>query len=70
MTCARKIGPYDCCSVVQGDCLELIDLLTNIAQILDVVKQEWGTENCWSEWDEEQRLGIIRVLRNYHGGTE
>lgn len=24
MTCNRKIGPYDCCSVVQGDCLELM----------------------------------------------
>lgn len=24
MTCGRKIGPYDCCSVVCGDCLELM----------------------------------------------
>lgn len=24
MTCNLKIGPYDCCSVVQGDCLELM----------------------------------------------
>lgn len=24
MTCTRKIGPFDCCSVVQGDCLELM----------------------------------------------
>lgn len=27
MTCARKIGPFDCCSVVQGDCLELMKQL-------------------------------------------
>lgn len=27
MTCDRKIGPFDCCSVVQGDCLELMKLL-------------------------------------------
>jgi DNA modification methylase len=24
MACDREIGPYDCCSVVQGDCLELM----------------------------------------------
>lgn len=24
MNCDRKIGPYPCCSVVQGDCLELM----------------------------------------------
>jgi DNA modification methylase len=27
MTCGRKIGPYDCCSVVEGDCLELMKAL-------------------------------------------
>jgi len=27
MTCERKIGPYDCCSVVEGDCLELMKAL-------------------------------------------
>lgn len=27
MTCDRKLGPYDCCSVVQGDCLELMAAL-------------------------------------------
>lgn len=27
MTCDRKIGPYPCCSVVQGDCLELMKAL-------------------------------------------
>jgi DNA modification methylase len=27
MACDRKIGPFDCCSVVQGDCLELMKLL-------------------------------------------
>lgn len=27
MPCGRKIGPYDCCSVVQGDCLELMKAL-------------------------------------------
>jgi site-specific DNA-methyltransferase (adenine-specific) len=27
MTCDRKIGPFSCCSVVQGDCLELMKQL-------------------------------------------
>jgi DNA modification methylase len=27
MTCTRKIGPYPCCSVVEGDCLELMKAL-------------------------------------------
>jgi site-specific DNA-methyltransferase (adenine-specific) len=27
MSCDRKIGPFPCCSVVQGDCLELLKLL-------------------------------------------
>jgi predicted RNA methylase len=27
VSCERKIGPFDCCSVVQGDCLELMKQL-------------------------------------------
>ena len=27
MKCEKKIGPFDCCSVVQGDCLELMKSL-------------------------------------------
>lgn len=27
MSCGRKLGPYDCCSVVCGDCLELMQEL-------------------------------------------
>jgi site-specific DNA-methyltransferase (adenine-specific) len=27
MSCGRKIGPYDCCSVVEGDCLSLMRAL-------------------------------------------
>src|ERR1035438_5034670 len=27
MNCDRKIGPYPCCSVVEGDCLELMKAL-------------------------------------------
>src|SRR5689334_2536214 len=27
MPCGRKLGPYDCCSVVQADCLEAMRAL-------------------------------------------
>lgn len=35
-------------------------LLTNCAQILDVVKQEWG--DAWSEWDQNIRDQITGAL--------
>lgn len=38
----------------------ITNLLTNIAQILDVVKQEWG--EAWSSWDQEQRDAISTML--------
>jgi hypothetical protein len=38
----------------------LPDLLTNVAQILDVVKGEWG--ETWSDWDQEQRDRITACL--------
>lgn len=34
-------------------------LLCNLAQILDVVRQEWG--ESWSEWDQQQRDAISRI---------
>jgi len=40
------------------------DLLTNIAQILDVIKQEWGY--AWSAWDQGQRDEITRWLTAHH----
>ena len=40
------------------------NLLTNIAQILDVVKQEWA--ESWSAWDQEQRDAITKFLTYYH----
>ncbi|HEX3228553.1 MAG TPA: NUDIX domain-containing protein, partial [Pyrinomonadaceae bacterium] len=41
---------------------EAIYALTNAGQILDVVKQEWAAENCWSDWDQETREKISEVL--------
>lgn len=36
MGCGRKIGQFDCCSVVQGDCLELMRSLETWAKPFDV----------------------------------
>lgn len=41
--------------------LDAQTLLTNVAQILDVVKGEWGP--AWSAWDQEQRDGITNWLK-------
>ena len=40
-------------------------LLTNLAQILDVVKGEW--KESWSDWDQQQRDGITQWLTRYYG---
>lgn len=42
----------------------IADLLTNLAQILDVVKGEWAEE--WSVWDQAQRDEITLFLIYYH----
>jgi hypothetical protein len=39
-------------------------LFTNLAQIIDVVKQEWG--ESWSVWDQEQRDSITAWLISYY----
>ena len=40
---------------------ELAEVLTGCAQILDVVKIEWGTS--WSEWDQSIRDGITKIQK-------
>ena len=44
------------------------DLLCNVAQILDVIKGEWG--EAWSAWDQEQRDGITAFLKFYYAKKE
>lgn len=50
--------------MADGDTRRQLDhaatLLTNLAQILDVVRGEWG--EAWSAWDQDQRDGITRWL--------
>jgi hypothetical protein len=43
----------------------MADLLTNVCQILDTVKGEWG--DAWSEWDQHQRDACGKWLMAYHG---
>ena len=45
---------------------EAADILTDCCQILDVVKQEWGKENCWSSWDQSVRDAVTEWLRRFY----
>lgn len=47
---------------------EAIDILTNAAQILDVVKQEWMAEGAWSDFDQSVRNSISAYLTTRKGG--
>lgn len=49
MTCDRKIGPYPCCSVVQGDCLELMKALPDGCVDAVICDLPYGTTDC--KWD-------------------
>ena len=44
---------------------EVANILTNVCQIIDMVKQEWGDE--WSDWDQSVRDEISQWLKHYHG---
>src|SRR5579872_5986020 len=46
------------------DAQEAAAILTNCAQILDVVKPEW--KESWSEWDQATRDGITNWLTNHY----
>lgn len=39
------------------------NLLTDLAQIIDVVKREWEPGGSWSEWDQSVRDRITKRLR-------
>jgi len=49
MPCGRKIGPYDCCSVVCGDCLELMKLLPDGSVDAVITDPPYGTTS--NKWD-------------------
>lgn len=49
MICNRRIGPYPCCSVVQGDCLELMKVLPDGAVDAVITDPPYGVNKA--EWD-------------------
>lgn len=49
---------------------EAASVLTNVCQILDAVKQEWGAEKCWSSWDQSVRDAATEWLRSFHAMQE
>jgi hypothetical protein len=40
----------------------MINLLTDIAQLLDRAKQEWAAEGAWTEWDQSVRDRITGAI--------
>jgi 16S rRNA G966 N2-methylase RsmD len=68
VSCGRQIGPYDCCTVVEGDCLELMKQLPDgavdavitdppygINAARDRNSQKWGwTDFAVTGWDRER----------------
>jgi hypothetical protein len=44
---------------------ETIEVLTNLSQIINVCREEWKREGCWSDWDESicsQKLEVLAKL--------
>lgn len=68
--CQRKIGPFQCCSVVEGDCLELMKLLPDKCVDLvltsppfldeDVNGDYWLLFDSW--WKEIGRMAALYSL--------
>lgn len=46
----------------------LQNCLTNVAQILDVAKQEWSAESVWTDWDQSVRDHITTILTTLNDG--
>jgi hypothetical protein len=67
-----KLDPLDnCAACIRNQRNELLEqkdetaqLLNCLAQILDVVKGEWG--ESWSEFDQEQRDKISKWLKSFY----
>jgi site-specific DNA-methyltransferase (adenine-specific) len=54
VTCSRKIGPYDCCSVVEGDCLELMKSLPDGCVDAVITDPPYGIDynpSSYKRWD-------------------
>jgi len=65
--CGRKIGPFDCCTVVVGDCLDVMkEMPDGCANLLfadppyNKGKAEWDKGHDWRTWIPE----AVRVLKD------
>ena len=79
MGCDRKIGPFDCCSVVEGDCLELMKQLPDgvVDAVITDPPYNYGKEygghddampwDAFTEWLEFRFREAARLLRD--GGS-
>lgn len=65
MPCGRKIGPYDCCSVVCGDCLELLKALPDGCVEIAVTSPPYNLVNKWSA-----TLGPRSIFQNWQARKE
>jgi site-specific DNA-methyltransferase (adenine-specific) len=51
MTCSRKIGPFDCCSVVHGDCRET-PILLGYGDVVIADPPYQQTSLAWDRWQD------------------
>lgn len=74
--CGRKIGPYDCCTVVCGDCLELIKALPDGCMDAVITDPPWGNSTVCnaqrftrrsSSWWAETGHSKVRVHSDIYG---
>lgn len=60
--CGKKIGPYNCCTVVQGDCLELMKALPDGVVDAVITDPPYGIKaNCYRE----NGWGKAAITRDY-----
>ena len=82
--CGRKLGPYDCCTVVCGDCLELMKALPDGCVDAVITDPPYGiTQECdltacgikrygrvfFGDWDGTFPLAILESLSSLNAGT-
>jgi site-specific DNA-methyltransferase (adenine-specific) len=68
MTCDRQIGPYPCCSVVEGNCLELMRALPDGCVDAVITDPPYGIGYCHGARKGGFRMGTDCV--SIHGDNE
>jgi hypothetical protein len=63
MSCGRKIGPYPCCSVVEGDCLELMKALPDGCVDAVITDPPYGVSIA--DWDEMEPREFARFTMGW-----